>query len=181
MNIWSRSLLSSVLVLPVLAQGANDRPVEATKYVNAQGVEIYVPRMAKPAEAASAGGTATTGPVKKDQPIVMVGGAGATHAAMTETSPTAPRRSTPAATTPDEGRIDILMQELMTEQQALDVKRKALRSPRADVDLAPADRQKLLDDTLRHEENIRALGRELEQTRGAHTGMTKTALRPAAQ
>lgn len=77
--------------------------------------------------------------------------------------------------------MDILMQELMSEQQALDVKRKAMRSPRADVDLAPAEKQKLTDDIQRHEENIRALGRELEQTRAALTASTKTAMKPASQ
>jgi chromosome segregation ATPase len=89
--------------------------------------------------------------------------------------------ATASAPVSEEGRMDILMQELMSEQQALDVKRKALRSPRAEVDLAPADKQKLTDDIQRHEENIKALGRELEQTRQSMTAATRTAMKSAAQ
>ena len=46
------------------------------------------------------------------------------------------------------------------------------------VDLAPADKQKLTDDIQRHEENIKALGRELEQTRQSMTAATRTAMKP---
>lgn len=172
MNIHIRCLLWAAVMLPALAHAANDRPVEATRYVNAQGVEIFVPRMVKANEAAPA---ADAG--KKDSPVTLVSGGSPMHAVMTTPQAAASTKTSPAATTSDEGRVDILMQELMTEQKALEVKRKVLSAPRADVDLAPADRQKVADDIHRHEENIRALGRELEQTRQASA---KSAMRPVA-
>jgi hypothetical protein len=106
----------------------------------------------------------------------------ASHVAVVET-PAASRKSSATASSAvsNEGRMEVLMHELMAEQQALEVKRKVMKSPRVDVDLAAADKQKLVDDIQRHEENIRALGRELEQTRMTMTASTKTAMKPSAQ
>lgn len=119
--------------------------LEAKRYRNADGVEVLTSRALPPAPAPAPVQGVAAGPARASggMPTVRV----------------APQDQA----TRDRDRLAILNGELMLEAQALSTKRQALNSPRAGLDLTSVQVQALRDDVARHEENIRALNREIRR------------------
>jgi hypothetical protein len=67
----------------------------------------------------------------------------------------------------DRERHRILLSELQDEARKLTAKRRALDNPRLAFDLSIEQQQALRDSVQRHEENIKALNRELAPSRVA--------------
>jgi hypothetical protein len=148
-------------------EGAKAQGLEASRYVNAQGVEMLVSRnSARPVEAvpedtrdaATPTAAAVTGKAAK-----AATGSAFVPVALRETQ----RVSGQQQTARDQDRQRILVQELMTEEQQLELKRRLLRSPRAQADLT-ADEQRRINEAIeRHESNIRSLQREMTPARSS--------------
>ena len=155
--------------------GAQAQSLEASRYVNAQGVEMLVSRnSAPPVEAApDKARDAARDAVKDAAPATAAAAASkATKAssgnafvpvAMRETY----RVSGQQQSARDEDRQRILVQELMTEEQQLELKRRLLRSPRAQADLTADEQRRITEAIERHESNIRSLQREMTPARSS--------------
>jgi hypothetical protein len=141
-------------------------PVEASRYVNAQGVEILVSRGApKAAEPPNTEARDDTAPATTPAPAP--GRSDAKAGAATALARSEHRVSPGQQAARDDERQRILTQELLDEQQQLDVKRRALRNPRAASDLSEIEWRKLNEGVERHESNIKSLHRELGMLRPA--------------
>ncbi len=156
-------------LLPASPPARAQSPVqglEAKRYRNADGVEVLTSRALPPAPAPTPGVAA--GPASASG---ASGGAGSPAAAGRSGTPgLLPAGGAPAIRVApqdqaarDRDRLAILNGELMLEAQALSTKRQALNSPRAGLDLTSVQVQALRDDVARHEENIRALNREIRR------------------
>ncbi len=159
---------AAALSLLWCCDGAQAQSLEASRYVNAQGVEMLVSRnSARPAEAApdnarDAAITPTPAPVSGKAPKASPGSA-FVSVGLRENH----RVSGQDQTVRDADRQRILVQELMTEEQQLELKRRLLRSPRAQTDLT-ADEQRRINEAIeRHESNIRSLQREMTPPRSS--------------
>lgn len=149
-------LLALWATLPVGAQ-----TLEARRYRTAEGVEVLTSRAA-PAPAVVASAPAVQPPA----PPVPV--------------PEARRIPPDTQTERDRERFAILNAELMTEAKALSTKRQALGSPRASQDLTGEQLQALRDSIAAHEENIRAIDREIRRLPAAVVTGRMAELQPAA-
>ena len=127
--------------LPAVAQN-----LEARRYRTAEGIEVLTGRPA-PASSAPAAAQAVPAPLPPAVPPAVQG------------------QRVPAAAQAerDRDRLAILNAELMTEGKALADKRRALASPRVALDLTSEQLQALRDSIAGHEENIRALTREIRR------------------
>ncbi|MFT7722016.1 MAG: hypothetical protein QM788_04170 [Roseateles sp.] len=138
-----------LLLAASTAHAAQAQALEARRYRTSEGVEVLTGR---PAPAASA-------------PVAV--SAAPAAAASPPGRPASPpqARQVPAAAQADRDRerFGILQAELMAEARSLSAKRLALASPRAGLDLTSEQLQALRDNIARHEENIRALNREIRR------------------
>jgi chromosome segregation ATPase len=148
-----KHLLASVWTAGAFVGGAAHcapvQPIEASRYKNAEGVEILTSRGAPVAPSPS-------------------------HAVESRTpasSAASARRSAPEDTASERERererLNILTSELISEGRALESKRLALRSPRVAIDLSSEQQQSLRDEVERHENNVRALNREIKRVSAA--------------
>jgi hypothetical protein len=157
-------LAACAFVAIVASAPAQAQRIEAARYVNEQGVEFLVNRgAARPSDAVSASTADTTTPLRAK---AVPANSGPDQGPLTAPPPGERRVDVVQQTARDSERARILTQELLTEGQALEVKRKALNSPRAQTDLNTEERQKLADDVQRHEANVKALDRELSVISG---------------
>jgi len=148
-------LLALCAALPVAAQ-----TLEARRYRTTDGVEVLTSRAQAAAPAASA-------------PAVQV-------APPPAAAPEARRVPPDTQTNRDRERFAILNAELMTEAKALTTKRQALTSPRVSMDLTSEQLQALRDSIAAHEENIRAINREIQRLPAAAMTGQMAELQPAA-
>ena len=124
------------------ADGSHD--LEARRYKNSSGVEIITARESKPA-AASPDHLVPLKSPSENQTQVRAG-------SVVSAQDQAKRQH---------DRLAILNDELAAEGSLLLTKRKALASPRSSVDLTAEQISDLQKQVARHEENLRALSREI--------------------
>ena len=179
-TLVSRRLVVALLAAWWLATPqaqAQSQSIEAARYVSGQGVEVLLNRNAsRPGDRGDAGAAPISAPLPGGTAKAATAAATAAPApaqAATQTASTNGARADVGApirvnlveqAARDTERRRILMAELLDEGQRLEIKRRALKSPRAATDLDAATRQKLADEVRRHEENVAALGREIGRT-----------------
>ena len=120
-------------------------PLEASRYKNADGIEVLTSRKTPvvPAPVASKPQAAEVR-VSASSPIVMV------------------RKIDPQLQAErDRDQKTILMQELVNEGRALEQKRQSLRAPRSALELTADQQQTLREQIARHESNVRSLNSEI--------------------
>jgi hypothetical protein len=159
----------TLLLAACAAHSAMAQTLEARRYRTSDGVEVLTGRPAPVSAAASV-------------PMAAL----ATPALPPSTSPPAPLPASEARRVPadtqvgrDRERFAILNAELMTEAKALSAKRHALASPRASQDLTSPQLQALRDNIADHEENIRAINREIRRLPASVATGQMAALQPA--
>ena len=158
---------AAALSLLWCCDGAQAQSLEASRYVNAQGVEMLVSRnSARPAEVASGesreAATPTAAVASGKAPKANPGNT-LIPVALRENH----RVSGAQQSARDDDRQRILVQELMTEEQQLELKRRLLRSPRAQADLTTAEQRRITEAIERHESNIKSLQREMSPSRSS--------------
>jgi hypothetical protein len=164
--------------LLMVCEGSAAQTIEASRYVNAQGVEILVSRSSpKPPEASVA-----ETPVAAARATVVASSKAVAGPDMNADAGALRRVTHPQQTSRDEERRRILTRELLTEEQQLDVKRRLLRSPRAQTDLSAQELRRVNEEVQRHEANTKALQHELAPlravaARGAQDKPDTTAMR----
>jgi hypothetical protein len=148
-----------ILFTLTVACAATAQPIEAARYVNAQGVEILVSRSSpKPQDSAALETAAIAAqPAPTTARSAKEGKADAAAVLARNEHRVSPTQQAAR----DDERQRILTQELLDEEQQLETKRRALRSPRAASDLSAIDLRKVNDAVARHESNIKSLNREL--------------------
>jgi hypothetical protein len=145
-----------ILFTLTVACAATAQPIEAARYVNAQGVEILVSRNSpKPQEAAASQAATPVPPIAAHS--VKEGTANANITLARNEHRVNPGQQAAR----DDERRRILLQELLGERQQLETKHKALRSPHAPTDLSALQRHQLNEAVERHESNIKSLNREI--------------------
>ena len=153
--------IAFALLALVAAFSVSAQTLEARRYRTAEGVEVLTSRAA-PVPAAVASAPAMQMP------------------APSAPAPEARRVPPDTQTERDRERFAILNAELMTEAKALSTKRQALGSPRASQDLNSEQLQALRDSIAAHEENIRAIDREIRRLPAAVVTGRMAELQPAA-
>jgi uncharacterized protein involved in exopolysaccharide biosynthesis len=135
-------------------------PIAPNRYRTAEGVEVIVGRDPAPLAAAanpnSAPSTSKARATLTDNLASAPASTDGTH-----------RVSEKEQTDRDRERVNILTNELVNENRALDLNHQALKSPRASVDLDAQQLQALRASAERHEANIKALTDELRRASGS--------------
>jgi hypothetical protein len=157
---------AAALSLLWCCDGAQAQSLEASRYVNARGVEMLVSRnSARPVEAAPDEAREAATPLAA---ATVNGAKAATGSAFVPVALRETQRvSGPQQSARDQDRQRILLQELMTEEQQLELKRRLLRSPRAQADLTADEQRRIHEAIERHESNIRSLQREMAPPRAS--------------
>ena len=125
-------------------------PLEASRYKNADGIEVLTSRKT-PVAAAPVVAAPT---LAKPQPAETRSAASSPIVMVRKIDPELQAER-------DRDQKSILMQELVNEGRALEQKRQTLRAPRSALDLTADQQQTLREQIARHESNVRSLNSEI--------------------
>jgi hypothetical protein len=136
---------------------------EVTRIRDAQGVEILSNRKAADVPLGDGRSIQST----RSLTVTSDQGSAAKSAKAPSHQPSSFRVDPSVQAERDRERQRILLSELQDEGRKLTAKRRALDNPRLAFDLSSEQQQALRDSVQRHEENIKALNRELAPSRMA--------------
>ena len=153
----------AALVSMLAPFGVHAQSADASRYVNAQGVEVIQGRRVAPPAAPR-----VDAPASADEPPQPQATAARPNPRAADAGP-AKRAAFQIAAgeqdARDRDRLAILNEEMRSENAALESKIRVLQSPAVRAKLDPEQLKRLQETTLEHEKNIRALTSEINRAK----------------